>query len=69
FITHSTHPARAARVPQPAAADATPAEEGEADAAKPARKKSTRPAHKAPARKPAARGRRPAKPKAGSENG
>lgn len=51
-------------------ASATEAEP-EADA-KPARKKSARPAHKAPARKSAATGapraRRPAKPKAGSEN-
>ncbi len=38
--------------------------EGEADSAKPARKKSAKPAHKAPARKPATRSRRPAKPKA-----
>lgn len=35
-----------------------------ADGAKPARKKSAKPAHKAPARKPATRSRRPAKPKA-----
>ncbi|MEH6433973.1 NYN domain-containing protein [Massilia sp. DD77] len=55
--------------PEPAMADAGQTEEGETDAATPARKKSTRSAHKAPARKPAARGRRPAKPKAGSENG
>jgi hypothetical protein len=34
-----------------------------AQAAKEERKKSTRPAHKAPSRKPAARARRPAKPK------
>jgi len=38
--------------------------DGAADSAKPARKKSAKPAHKAPARKPAARSRRPAKPKA-----
>ncbi len=38
--------------------------EGAADSAKPARKKSAKPAHKAPARKPATRSRRPAKPKA-----
>jgi len=42
-------------------------EADEADGAKPARKKSAKPAHKAPARKPAARSRRPAKPKAGNE--
>jgi uncharacterized LabA/DUF88 family protein len=36
-------------------------DEGQDD--KPGRKKSTRPAHKAPSRKPAARARRPAKPK------
>jgi len=51
---------------EPAAAGT---EKGEGEAGEPARKKSARPAHKAPARKPAARGRRPAKPKAGSENG
>ena len=62
--------------PAPEAAPAEPAaepavagsEEGEGEAGKPARKKTARSAHKAPARKPAARGRRPAKPKAGSEN-
>ncbi|MBQ5962424.1 NYN domain-containing protein [Massilia sp. ZL223] len=55
---------------EPAAEPAvTGTEEGEDEAGKPARKKSARPAHKAPARKPAARGRRPAKPKTGSENG
>lgn len=37
---------------------------GEQGADKPARKKTAKPAHKAPARKPAARSRRPAKPKA-----
>ena len=44
--------------------DPAPAD-GEADAQgdKAARKKSSRPAHKAPSRKPAARARRPAKPK------
>ena len=42
--------------------------EGEVEA-KPERKKTARPAHKAPARKAAPRSRRPAKPKAGSENG
>jgi hypothetical protein len=36
-------------------------DEGEGD--KPGRNKSTRPAHKAPSRKPATRARRPAKPK------
>ena len=44
------------------------AEDVEGDT-KPARKKAARPAHKAPARKAAPRARRPAKPKAGSENG
>lgn len=55
-----------------------PAEQADTQAdvqaeAKPARKKAARPAHKAPAKKSAATGapraRRPAKPKAGSENG
>jgi hypothetical protein len=46
-----------------AAADAA------ADEGKGGRKKSTRPAHKAPTRKPAARSRRPAKPKTPPENG
>jgi len=59
-------------VPVDAAPVDTSATEAETDA-KPARKKSARPAHKAPARKSAASGapraRRPAKPKAGSENG
>jgi uncharacterized LabA/DUF88 family protein len=51
----------------PEAGDAADAD-GDADA-KPARKKTTRPAHKAPARKAAPRGRRPAKPKTPAENG
>ena len=48
------------------------APEGDADGegAKPERKKSSRPSHKAPSRKPAARApRRPAKPKTPPENG
>ena len=61
---------------QPEATEATEAEpvpdetgdETQGDA-KPARKKAARPAHKAPARKAAPRARRPAKPKAGAENG
>jgi uncharacterized LabA/DUF88 family protein len=44
------------------------AAEGSDEAAKPARKKSAKSAHKAPARKPAARSRRPAKPKATPDN-
>jgi hypothetical protein len=49
-------------------ADDSGAAEGEG--AKPARKKSSRPAHKAPSRKPATRApRRPAKPKTPPENG
>ncbi|WP_208277780.1 NYN domain-containing protein [Massilia oculi] len=51
------------------AAEAEPVSEETQDDAKPARKKTARPAHKAPARKAAPRARRPAKPKAGSENG
>jgi uncharacterized protein (TIGR00288 family) len=48
-------------------AEAAPETEGEAE---PARKKSSRPSHKAPTRKPAARApRRPAKPKTPPENG
>jgi hypothetical protein len=44
--------------------------EGDGDGAKPARKKSSRPAHKAPSRKPATRApRRPAKAKTPPENG
>jgi len=45
--------------------DADPSDPAPDDAqgAKPERKKSTRPAHKAPSRKPATRARRPAKPK------
>ncbi len=44
--------------------------EGDAQGAKPARKKSARPAHKAPSRKPATRApRRPAKAKTTPENG
>jgi hypothetical protein len=44
--------------------------EGEGQANKPARKKSGRPSHKAPSRKPATRApRRPAKPKTPPENG
>ncbi|MDK6078760.1 NYN domain-containing protein [Massilia varians] len=49
------------------AGDAADAD-GDADA-KAARKKTARPAHKAPARKTAPRGRRPAKPKTPAENG
>ncbi|WP_313033339.1 NYN domain-containing protein [Massilia alkalitolerans] len=49
------------------AGDAADAD-GDADA-KAARKKAARPAHKAPARKTAPRGRRPAKPKTPAENG
>jgi len=57
--------------PEPAPFDA--GEEGETtpaaeDEAKPRKKAASRPAHKAPARKPAARGRRPAKPKTTPEN-
>ncbi|MGI4844474.1 MAG: NYN domain-containing protein [Janthinobacterium lividum] len=56
-------------VSEPDSGAAAPAD-ADADAdAKPARKKSTRPAHKAPARKSAPRGRHPAKPKTPSENG
>jgi uncharacterized protein (TIGR00288 family) len=44
-----------------ATTDADPSDPAPAD--QPARKKSTRPPHKAPSRKPAARARRPAKPK------
>jgi len=44
-----------------AVTDADPSDPAPGD--NPARKKSTRPAHKAPSRKPAARARRPAKPK------
>ena len=58
--------------PDAQAAVADVAAEGEDDvaAAKQARKKSTRPAHKAPSRKPATRApRRPAKPKTPPENG
>ncbi|MFC5548575.1 NYN domain-containing protein [Massilia aerilata] len=46
----------------PAPADAEAGEQADDQAAKD-RKKSSRPAHKAPSRKPAARARRPAKPK------
>ncbi|SDE42094.1 Uncharacterized conserved protein, LabA/DUF88 family [Massilia sp. PDC64] len=60
---------------QNAVAEAAPAEpaategEGEAQGAKGARKKSARPAHKAPSRKPATRApRRPAKAKTPTEN-
>ena len=45
------------------AVEADPAD-ATADDAKPARTKGGKPAHKAPARKPATRSRRPAKPKA-----
>ncbi|WP_312510915.1 NYN domain-containing protein [Massilia sp.] len=67
-----------AEVPQAPAAKAAPVVEeaapeadaaADSDDAKPARKKSARPSHKAPARKAAPRNRRPAKPKAGTENG
>jgi len=66
--------AAAPAAPQPASepAEAPPQTEGEGDGedAKPGRKKSTRPAHKAPSRKPAARApRRPAKAKTTPENG
>jgi len=44
-------------------------EEGQGDESSSPRKKSARPSHKAPARKAAPRSRRPAKPKAGTENG
>ncbi|KGF82443.1 hypothetical protein IA69_06440 [Massilia sp. JS1662] len=60
---------------QAAVAEVAPAEpvvegEDESQAAKQARKKSARPAHKAPSRKPATRApRRPAKPKTPPENG
>ncbi|CAH0316932.1 hypothetical protein SRABI118_05058 [Massilia sp. Bi118] len=47
----------------PAPADAEAGEQADDQAAKPERKKSSRPSHKAPSRKPAARTRRPAKPK------
>jgi uncharacterized LabA/DUF88 family protein len=50
------------------AAEPNAAAEGE-DAGKPARKKSARPAHKAPSRKAAPRARRPAKAKTPAENG
>ena len=53
---------------QPEAAEESAAEgQGEESAA--SRKKAARPSHKAPARKAAPRSRRPAKPKAGTENG
>ncbi|KFC76513.1 NYN domain-containing protein [Massilia sp. LC238] len=52
------------------ALDAGDAADADGDAeAKAARKKTARPAHKAPARKTAPRGRRPAKPKTPAENG
>ena len=52
------------------AADAVEGAEGEGEADAKSRKKSSRPAHKAPSRKPAARApRRPAKPKTPPENG
>jgi len=51
-----------------AVADAGAEGEGAQDD-KPGRKKSSRPSHKAPTRKPAARTRRPAKPKTTPENG
>jgi uncharacterized LabA/DUF88 family protein len=60
--------------PVPAAhADTAEAEAASAgtdvdEAGKPARKKTAKPAHKAPARKPAARSRRPAKPKTTPDN-
>ncbi len=54
----------------PAGDGAAPEGEDEGDGAKLARKKSSRPAHKAPSRKPATRApRRPAKPKTPPENG
>jgi uncharacterized LabA/DUF88 family protein len=61
----------AVSAPEPLAEPAPAAEPSEAPAeegAKP-RKKTTKAAHKAPARKPAARSRRPAKPKTAPENG
>jgi uncharacterized LabA/DUF88 family protein len=72
-------PNAGAVVPEAQPAEAPPAAaepegegegEGESAAAKAARKKSARPAHKAPSRKPATRApRRPAKPKTPPENG
>jgi hypothetical protein len=50
------------------AADETPGTEADA-AGKAERKKQSKPSHKAPARKPAARSRRPAKPKTTPDNG
>jgi uncharacterized LabA/DUF88 family protein len=60
----------AAEAPAEAPADSVAADgEADAQAAKTARKKSARPAHKAPSRKPATRApRRPAKPKTPPEN-
>jgi hypothetical protein len=47
----------------PAPADAQADGQGDTEGDKQARKKSARPAHKGTSRKPAARARRPAKPK------
>ena len=53
---------------QPEAAEEVAAE-GQGEESTAPRKKAARPSHKAPARKAAPRSRRPAKPKAGTENG
>lgn len=58
-------PAETAPESEPETGEAAPAD---ADG-KPARKKAARPAHKAPARKSAPHGRRPAKPKTPADNG
>ena len=52
-----------------AQAETTATEADGDESATPRKKSSSRPSHKAPARKAAPRSRRPAKPKAGSENG
>jgi uncharacterized protein (TIGR00288 family) len=55
--------------PAETAADSGESAPAAEEEGKPRKKAAPRPAHKAPARKPAARGRRPAKPKTAPENG
>jgi uncharacterized LabA/DUF88 family protein len=69
-VTPDEAPQEAVAAAEPAAAPADEGVAAEGEAAKPGRKKSSRPAHKAPSRKPATRApRRPAKAKTPPENG
>jgi uncharacterized LabA/DUF88 family protein len=66
--TEAVQPAPAPAAHADTAEAATPGTDNADESGTPARKKSAKPAHKAPARKPAARSRRPAKPKTTPDN-